>query len=59
MAVRNHCLEFIMQGSVNIYTNVDGNNNNRATFRHDSVPLPLMDRNDYDQRNNGSATPLK
>lgn len=55
LAVRTTA-NFTITGDVNLYTNVDASNNNRATFRHDSGTITINGQMIMTQENNGSAT---
>ncbi|MEZ7531193.1 T9SS type A sorting domain-containing protein [Cloacibacterium sp. Arc13] len=55
LAVRTTA-NFTITGDVNLYTNVDGGNNNRATFRHDSGTISINGQMIMTQENNGSYT---
>ena len=55
LAVRTTA-NFTIIGNVNLYTNVESSNNNRATFRHDSGTITINGQMIMTQENNGSAT---
>lgn len=55
LAVRTTA-NFTITGDVNLYTNVDASNNNRATFRHDSGTITINGQMIMTQENNGSST---
>ena len=55
LAVRTTA-NFTITGNVNLYTNVENNNYNRATFRHDSGTITINGQMIMTQENNGSAT---
>lgn len=55
LAVRTTA-NFNIIGNVNLYTNVDGSFNNKATFRHDSGTITINGQMIMTQENNGSAT---
>ena len=55
LAVRT-TTNFTITGNVNLYTNVDGSFNNKATFRHDSGTISINGKMIMTQENNGSYT---
>ena len=55
LAVRTTA-NFTITGDVNLYTNVESSNNNRATFRHDSGTITINGQMIMTQENNGSST---
>lgn len=55
LAVRTTA-NFTIIGNVNLYTNVESSNNNRATFRHDSGTISINGQMIMTQENNGSYT---
>lgn len=55
LAVRTTA-NFTIIGNVNLYTNVENSNNNRATFRHDSGTITINGQMIMTQENNGSST---
>lgn len=55
LAVRTTA-NFTITGNVNLYTNVENNNNNSATFRHDSGTITINGQMIMTQENNGGAT---
>jgi len=55
LAVRT-TTNFTITGNVNLYTNVDGSFNNKATFRHDSGTISINGQMIMTQENNGSYT---
>ena len=55
LAVRTTA-NFTITGDVNLYTNVENSNNNRATFRHDSGTITINGQMIMTQENNGSST---
>ena len=55
LAVRTTA-NFTIIGNVNLYTNVENSNNNRATFRHDSGTITINGQMIMTKENNGSAT---
>lgn len=55
LAVRT-TTNFEILGNVNLYTNVENSNNNKATFRHDSGTITINGQMIMTQENNGSAT---
>lgn len=55
LAVRTTA-NFTIIGNVNLYTNVESSNNNRATFRHDSGTITINGQMIMTQENNGSST---
>lgn len=55
LAVRS-TTNFEILGNVNLYTNVENSNNNKATFRHDSGTITINGQMIMTQENNGSST---
>ncbi len=55
LAVRTTA-NFTITGNVNLYTNVENNNYNRATFRHDSGTITINGQMIMTQENRGSST---
>lgn len=55
LAVRT-TTNFEISGNVNLYTNVENSNNNKATFRHDSGTITINGQMIMTQENNGSST---
>ena len=55
LAVRTTA-NFTITGNVNLYTNVESSNYNRATFRHDSGTITINGQMIMTQENNGRAT---
>lgn len=55
LAVRTTA-NFTITGNVNLYTNVESSNYNRATFRHDSGTITINGQMIMTQENNGSST---
>ena len=55
LAVRTTA-NFTITGDVNLYTNVENSNYNRATFRHDSGTITINGQMIMTQENNGSST---
>ncbi|WP_291107734.1 T9SS type A sorting domain-containing protein [Flavobacterium sp. UBA6195] len=55
LAVRS-TTNFEILGNVNLYTNVENSNNNKATFRHDSGTITINGQMIMTQETNGSST---
>ena len=55
LAVRTTA-NFTITGNVNLYTNVESSNYNRATFRHDSGTITINGQMIMTQENRGSST---